>query len=229
MAPQITVVSPERIAMEMRRVLTEPGRVQGVRLLVELGLATVVLPEIVHGDEASQGRIEHVLGVLGRLHDPGFPLALAALLAEQTDAAAAPAVGLRWKLSNQETDEAAWLVEHRQALAGARSMPWSKLQPILVHRWAESLVALHEASSPQGPDDAAYCRQRLAQPRKTLDPPPLATGDDLCRLGLQPGPKFKTILQAVRDAQLDGEIRTQEEALKLAVGWDQRACERRPT
>ncbi len=29
MAGQITVVSPERIAMEMRRVLTEPGRVHG--------------------------------------------------------------------------------------------------------------------------------------------------------------------------------------------------------
>ena len=60
------------------------------------------------------------------------------------------AVGLRWKLSNKETDEAAWLVEHRDALAGARSMRWSKLQPVLAHPWAESLVALHEASSPQG-------------------------------------------------------------------------------
>ena len=126
-------------------------------------------------------------------------------------------MGLRWKLSNKETDEAAWLVEHRDALAGARSMRWSKLQPVLVHPWAESLVALHEASSPQGPDEAAYCRERLAQPREKLDPPPLLTGDDLRGHGLQPGPKFKTILQAVRDAQLDGEIRTQEEALGLAT------------
>ena len=43
------------------------------------------------------------------------------------------------------------------------------------------------------------------------------TGDDLRGHGLQPGPKFKIILQAVRDAQLDGEIQTQEEALKLAM------------
>src|SRR5208283_870626 len=96
-------------------------------------------------------------------------------------------VGLRWKLSNQETDEAAWLVENRHALADARSLRWSKLQPMLVHPWAKSLVALHEAS-PQGPDEAAYCRKRMAQPRETLDPPPLVTGDDLRRLGLQPGP-----------------------------------------
>ena len=173
MAGQITVVSPERIAMEMRRVLTEPGRVQGVRLLVELGLAAAVLPEIVPSDETSQARAEHALGVLGRVQDPSFPLALAALLAEQANAAAVREVGLRWKLSNKETDEAAWLVEHRDALAGARSMRWSKLQPLLVHPWAESLVALHEASSPQGPDEAACCRELLAQPRERLDPPPL--------------------------------------------------------
>jgi tRNA nucleotidyltransferase/poly(A) polymerase len=217
MAPQITVVSPERIAMEMRRVLTEPGRVQGVRLLVELGLAAVVLPEIVPGDVAAQARSERAMDVLGRLKMPGFPLALAAILAEQADTGSVRAVGLRWKLSNQESDEAAWLVEHRTALAGARSMRWSKLQPTLVHPWAESLAALHEAAAPQGPDEAAWCRQRMAQPREVLDPPPLVTGDDLCRQGLRPGRKFKTILQAVRDAQLDGEIATQKEALWLAM------------
>ena len=96
-------------------------------------------------------------------------------------------------------------------------MRWSKLQPRLAHPWAESLVALHEASWPQGPDEAAYCRELLAQPRERLDPPPLLTGDDLRTQGLRPGPKFKAILQAVRDAQLDGEIQTQEEALSLAL------------
>ena len=217
MAHEITVVSPERIAMEMRRVLTETGRVQGVRLLVELGLAAAVLPEIVARDEATQAHVEHALGVLGRLRDPNFPLALAVLLAEQADAATVRELGLRWKLSNQETDEAAWLVSHRDALAGARFMRWSKLQPLLVHSWAESLVALHEASSPHGPDEAAYCREWLAQPREKLDPPPLLTGDDLRRHGLHPGPTFKKILQSVRDAQLDGEIQTQEESLRRAT------------
>jgi len=217
MAHEITVVSPERIAMEMRRVLTETGRMQGVRLLVELGLAAAVLPEIVARDETRQARAEHALGVLGRLQDPNFPLALAALLAEEADATTIREVGLRWKLSNQETDEAAWLVSHRDALAGARFMSWSKLQPLLAHPWAESLVALHEASSPYGPDEAAYCREWLAQPREKLDPPPLLTGDDLRRHGLQPGPKFKKILQTVRDAQLDAVIQTPEEALSLVM------------
>ena len=218
MAHEITVVSPERIAMEMRRVLTEMGRVQGVRLLVDLGLAAAVLPEIVPGDDAAQDRAEHALAALGRLREPEFPLALATLLARAAEVTQAQQLGLRWRLSNQETEQAAWLVEHRDALAGACTQRWSKLQPVLAHTWAESLVAMHEALSPEELQDVAYCRQWLAQPREVLDPPPLINGEDLRRLGLKPGPVFKRILQAVRDAQLDGEIRTKEEALKFARG-----------
>ncbi len=113
MAGQITVVSPERIAMEMRRVLAEPGRVQGVRLLVELGLAAAVLPEIVAQGEPSRAGFERALEVLSRLREPEFPLALAALLAEHGRAAVCEA-GLRWKLSNKESDEATWLVEYHR-------------------------------------------------------------------------------------------------------------------
>jgi len=219
MADQIAVVSSERIAMEMRRVLTESGRVQGVRLLVELGLAAVVLPEIIPRDTSSQAHAEYALGVLGRLQSPSFPLALAALLAQQVDPAAVHEVGLRWKLANKEIDEAAWLVEHRDALAGARTQLWSKLQPVLADPWADSLIDLYGASSPYGPDEAAFCRGLRAQPRERLDPPPLLTGDDLRMHGLQPGPQFKTILQAVRDAQLDGEIHTNDEAMKYVVKY----------
>jgi poly(A) polymerase len=33
--------------------------------------------------------------------------------------------------------------------------------------------------------------------------------------GLKPGPKFKELLETVRDAQLNGEIQTREEAFQL--------------
>jgi hypothetical protein len=197
-------------------VLTEPGRVQGVRLLIELGLAAAVLPEIVQQDEASHGRLERSLDVLGRLREPEFSLALAALLAEHGPAAANE-VGLRWKLSNKETDEAAWLVENHNTLAGAPAAKWSKIQPLLVHDWATALVNLNEASLACSTEELAWCRERLAWPSERLNPPPLVTGNDLLTAGLRPGPAFAQILRVIRDTQLDGRILTKEEAIAMAM------------
>jgi len=215
MAPQITVVSPERIAMEMHRMLVEPGRTTAVRLLLETGLAAAVLPEIVPADDAQRRRLERILTVLDRLRQPSFPLALAALLDELVDAAGAQAVCRRWRLSNKEIDRLGRLVEHRAALQGARRMPHSALQPILIADGIEDLLALWEAVAPGSANEVAYCRALLNQPREVLDPPPLVTGDDLLQHGVPPGPQFRVLLQRVREAQLDGQLRTKAEALAL--------------
>ena len=45
-------------------------------------------------------------------------------------------------------------------------------------------------------------------------PPPLVRGDDLIVLGLKPGPKFGEILEAVETRQLEGRLRTRDEALE---------------
>ncbi len=41
------------------------------------------------------------------------------------------------------------------------------------------------------------------------------TGDDLIRLGIKPGPVFKTVFQALREARLNGLIHSREEEVKL--------------
>jgi len=38
-------------------------------------------------------------------------------------------------------------------------------------------------------------------------------GDDLIALGLKPGPKFGEILEAIETRQLEGNLRSREEAL----------------
>jgi tRNA nucleotidyltransferase/poly(A) polymerase len=48
-----------------------------------------------------------------------------------------------------------------------------------------------------------------------LIPPPLVNGYDLIALGLSPGPRFGEILEKVQTAQLEGEIRSREDALAL--------------
>ena len=45
-----------------------------------------------------------------------------------------------------------------------------------------------------------------------IRPRRLVSGDDLIAMGFQPGVRFKKILQAVEDAQLEGQISSREEA-----------------
>src|SRR5207245_10958298 len=61
-------------------------------------------------------------------------------------------------------------------------------------------------------------RKRDEFAHEPIIPPPLVRGDDLIALGLKPGPKFGEILEAVETRQLEGTLRTREEALK----WVQR-------
>lgn len=52
---------------------------------------------------------------------------------------------------------------------------------------------------------------------ETVAPPPLVTGHDLMvELGLTEGPEVGRLLEALREAQAAGEVRTREEALALA-------------
>jgi poly(A) polymerase len=56
-----------------------------------------------------------------------------------------------------------------------------------------------------------YQEQLLRQARQ----PRLLTGDDLCALGLTPGPEFRRLLTAVEEAQWEGQVATRDEALAL--------------
>jgi len=68
-----------------------------------------------------------------------------------------------------------------------------------------------------------YVRKFLAEtPPEQVRPTRLLTGDDLMALGFQAGPVFKSILQSVEDAQLDGRLRTKDEAVQFvkAEFWE---------
>jgi poly(A) polymerase len=52
---------------------------------------------------------------------------------------------------------------------------------------------------------------------EVINPPPLITGDDLTAAGYTPGPDYKGWLERVRAAQLDGEVKSKEEALALVA------------
>ncbi|MBN2577468.1 MAG: CCA tRNA nucleotidyltransferase [Pirellulales bacterium] len=213
LAPEIHAVSPERIAMEMRRILTEPGHIRAVELLLETGLAAEILPEIVPQTPDEQKRFEINCGILHRMQNPGFPLAFAALLHGLVPAEQVKAIGRRWRLSNEEIERSAWLAAHHAALCDPANMKWSQLQPYLISDGVADLLALMEATSPESATAVAYCREKLRLPPNQLNPPPLITGDDLLQLGIPQGPIYRELLEDIRRKQLDQILHSRKETL----------------
>jgi hypothetical protein len=98
---------------------------------------------------------------------------------------------------------------------------------VLAHDAASELVALYQAAARLGrtaQSDIDFCRQKLALPSEQLNPPPLVTGDDLVAMGIPKGKLYSALLSAARVAQLDGVVRTPDEARDLVrQQWRQRA------
>jgi poly(A) polymerase len=212
MAGDIKVVSTERIADELRKLLTDARRADGARLLADVGLLATLLPEVTDAPKAVR-----VLEALPA--DASFELALASIL-QDLDSRDAGRICLRFKLSNAERERIEWLVRHHNYLCGCLSLSGSRLKPVLAHGGIHDLLALHRANAAaagESLDHVEFCEQKLREwPRELLNPPPLITGEDLLALGVKQGPAFKRILDAVRAAQLDGTIKTKEEAIDLA-------------
>ncbi len=228
MATELTVVSAERIAAEMEAMLMDEHRARAMRLLAETGLLGVVLPEQGaesgeqgagnRGQGAESGEWERTLLLLDALRGPTFAVALAGLWAGVADSRIAETVGRRWKLAKRDFERAGWLLEHCAVLAEARRLPWSRLEPILIHEGIGELLSLGDAMAAIGQlerDELVYCRERLSLPPEKLNPPPLLTGDDLIQLGVPRGRLYSTLLHKVRDAQLDGQITDRAQAVAL--------------
>ena len=204
----IATVSEERIGQEMRRLIADRRRCDGLRLLIRSGLATHVWPGLEEGQiDAAEKRI---------LEDSDLSpvVALAALLLDREDAdGQLRTLAKRWRLSNAERDRVGFAIEGVSMFRRSNELPWHQLQPVLVHRFVDDAVqlagAVCEASL------IGQVNEWLSLDRETLDPPPLIDGGDLKALGVPAGPVYRTVLEKVRRMQLDGEIPGRAEALKV--------------
>lgn len=227
MATQIDVVSAERIAAELRRMLGHEHRDRALQLTADVDLLQQILPELQAVAERP-AEWSRLLQHLRLLADADFAVALAATFAAIADtrslnaeeaATAIDAAGRRLRLSNREITNAAWLTTHRHALRDAAGLNLARLKRTLAEALAGDLLRFDRAdrlSRDEEPVDADFCTDFLA--RHTVDeinPPPLLTGKMLIQRGHQPGPEFKHVLDSVRDAQLNLEIATSDDALAL--------------
>jgi poly(A) polymerase len=123
----------------------------------------------------------------------------------------------RLRFSNDDTAQIASLVANHLRFKDVPQMKRSTLKRFVrLNRFAEhmELHRLDCCSSHRNLENYEFMRRFLAEtPPAEVRPVRLLTGDDLIGMGFRPGPKFKEILEAAEDAQLEGNITTLEDAL----------------
>ncbi len=242
-APQILQVSWERIRDELTRILTGSAPSQGLDLLQSSGILKYVLPEIdalrevptSFQSKSQEDVLAHTRRLLELLRKPSLVLAFGALLHDvgkpQAIASGSPdllkrhaelgsriaeSICRRLRLSNEETIQIVDLVAMHSRFRRVRELRESELYRLLHRPDIESHLELHRVDRLSGGrsiDTYRFCIEKLAQYEKHPIPAPLLSGEDLIGMGYTPGPLFKTILRAIEDLQIEGTIRSREEAM----------------
>ncbi len=213
------MVSGERIGNELRLMLGQSNAPYAFQWLLRARLWYILAGDRTPETASEESELE-TLRVLTRLGRARFPLSLAAILKSmRLGQSSLASLSARWKLTNREVDEIAWLLTHVDELAGAQDLPWHEVQQLLIHAYAPEAIELAAAiaSAESSSRHLDFCRQRLAWPKEKLDPAPLIDGNDLKSLEIPAGPIFGQILNEVRSQQLDGLVETREQALLLAA------------
>ena len=132
----------------------------------------------------------------------------------------AEAICKRLRFSNADTEQILSLIHHHMQFADMPRMKESTLKRFLRLPQFEEHLEQHRLDCLASHRDLAlydFAREKLAAiPEEKMRPAPLLTGDDLIHRGYRPGPKFKEILSAVEDAQLEGRLHSKDEALAWA-------------
>ena len=175
LAGKISLVSGERLAAELKRMLaTLPdGRRRGLVLAAGLGLLAVILPELEAMHGVKQGPTVHPEGdvfvhttlCVAELREPSFELAMAGLLHDagkprtalmrdgrwtfyghpDVGAKSAEEVCARLRLSTLETRRITWLVREHMKLMNAAEMRVARLKRLMAEEAFEELAELWRA------------------------------------------------------------------------------------
>jgi poly(A) polymerase len=125
----------------------------------------------------------------------------------------------RLRFSNHDTDQVLALVDNHMRFGHVTRMKESTLKKFFRLPSFDQHLALHRADSLASHGNLStyeLIRRKLAEiPPENIRPAALVTGDDLIAAGYEPGPRFREILEAVEDAQLDGRLLSRDMALEF--------------
>ena len=236
-AKHLTRISPERIAAELRIMLTPSSRAQAYRLLIELGLLELIF-RFLKAPSPAIADYGNSLFCSTAVDEPiSFPMALALacidrpiwtnrsrdIRAEISHAAVhrlVHALRQSLRISNQESDALAGILEGIDFLLQSLPPRVATIKRFLARPTVDDsrLMLVSLISAGLLPPEATVIPERLKEFDGTdVAPVPWVNGDTLVAAGLAPGPLFKPVLDAVYDAQLEGSVRSTEEGIQLAL------------
>jgi putative nucleotidyltransferase with HDIG domain len=138
---------------------------------------------------------------------------------DRVGAAMAEEVMTRLRFSRTETDPVVDAIRNHMVFKDVQQMRPAKLRRFMARPNFGIELELHRVDCAGSHGDLEnyqfLVNKAVEFANEPLIPPPLVRGDDLIAMGLKQGPRIGALLEAVQTAQLDGEIKTREEALQL--------------
>jgi poly(A) polymerase len=127
----------------------------------------------------------------------------------------------RLRFSNEDTRQILALVDNHMRFAHAMRMSEATFKKFVRMPHFDEHLELHHLDCQASNGDLTtydFTRSKMAaMTPETMRPAPLVTGEDLIAAGHEPGPRFKEILSAVEDGQLEGRLRDREQALQFVA------------
>jgi poly(A) polymerase len=223
-AGRLARISPERIADELRAMLTVSSRARSARLLEELLLAAVIFRPLAVRPGASIRTIDQLPAA--PVH---FGIALACTLFDAVGVdsfdlfspdfrrSVVRTLRTNLKLSNEETDQLTMILSIVELLEGDLTV--ARLKRFLARPFSQDAFGFANAISvhPQW-TVPMHDLIRQADPFWAQDcaPTPLVNGDHLIAAGYPAGREFKLVLDAVYDAQLEHRISSHDQGMRMA-------------
>jgi poly(A) polymerase len=242
-AAELSGLSRERIGEEVRMMLALTRAPEALANLTALTLDAAVLQEPSQGGARTNAVpiVTELWGSAGARPSPGLALAAWALdrglgppgelqsrspdVWQGLPAPAVIATTTRWRdalcLSNEERDAMTAILHWTGLLVGRwDAMSEAHRRRTAASPWFEPGLRLVWSLGGELRPQSERIRAQsivLANSAPGLTPARLVNGDDLSSVGLSPGPRFRTLLELIYDAQLECRVQTREEGLTLGL------------
>jgi poly(A) polymerase len=222
---KISSISKERVGEELRMMLEHPSRSRAVDLLFRTELLYHIWPPNLIDRERpylnlgqmeghyilAPGDMSRAVAIAALQMSVAFPAASRSLAYSEV----AELLQSAFALSNYEAADIQWMLEAAKKtldLDKATRAPFKRL--IADRRWS-AFWDFFRVDQPNEWRDKV--EKRIAEMQaEGASPEPFITGDDLIKLGAQPGRQFKGWLESLYDRQLELEFATRDEAIVAA-------------